>query len=62
MGKPRRHHNNKGYRQIKNGGTSRSLRAIARRLGLIRQFRGKPWRKGQTTAIDDWFPLPEDQS
>lgn len=32
--KTRRHHNNKGLRQIKNGGTYRSLKRIARKLGL----------------------------
>ena len=35
----KRHHNNKGYRQVKRGKTAKSLKAIARRLGL--PFRAK---------------------
>lgn len=32
--KTRRHHNNKGYRQIKRGKTTDQVMAIARRLGI----------------------------
>lgn len=32
--KTRRHHNNKGYRQIKRGKTFDQVRAMARRLGV----------------------------
>jgi hypothetical protein len=32
--KTRRHHNNKGYRQIKRGKTAVGLKAIAKKLGL----------------------------
>ena len=32
--KERRHHNNKGYRQIKNGSTHKSLQYIIRKLNL----------------------------
>jgi hypothetical protein len=32
--KPRRHHNNYGARQIHNGGTTRSLQRIARKLRI----------------------------
>lgn len=30
----RRHHNNKGYRQIKLGNTCKQVEAIAKRLGI----------------------------
>jgi hypothetical protein len=30
----RRHHNNKGYRQIKNGGTTKQVKRIAKKLGI----------------------------
>lgn len=30
----RRHHNNKGYRQIKNGRPEKDMRNLARRLGI----------------------------
>lgn len=30
----RRHHNNKGYRQIKRGKTRRQVQCLARRLGI----------------------------
>ena len=39
--KRRRHHNNKGTRQIKNGKTAKDLFHIARRLGLAKVFKGK---------------------
>lgn len=32
--KTRRHHNNKGYRQIKRGKTATQLKHMCRRLGL----------------------------
>lgn len=32
--KTRRHHNNKGYRQIKRGKTREQVKAIAKRLGI----------------------------
>jgi hypothetical protein len=32
--KPRRHHNNKGVRQIRRGKTQRQVECIARRLGI----------------------------
>lgn len=32
--KLRKHHNNKGFRQIKNGATQRQAKRIARRLGI----------------------------
>lgn len=32
--KQRRHHNNKGSRQIKRGGTVKAVRRIAAKLGL----------------------------
>ena len=39
--KHRKHHNNKGTRQIKSGRVAKDLFHIARRLGLARVFRGK---------------------
>lgn len=30
----RRHHNNKGYRQIKNGKTAKQVQHIAKKLGI----------------------------
>lgn len=32
--KTRRHHNNKGYRQIKNGTPEKQMRRLAKRLGI----------------------------
>jgi len=32
--KTRRHHNNKGYRQIKNGKASKGIAIIAHKLGI----------------------------
>ena len=32
--KTRKHHNNKGYRQIKNGTTRKQVKAIAKRLKI----------------------------
>ncbi len=32
--RPRRHHNNKGWRQIRTGGCDRTLRRIAKRLRI----------------------------
>jgi hypothetical protein len=32
--KDRKHHNNKGYRQIKNGKCERSLQLLAKKLGI----------------------------
>ena len=34
----RRHHNNKGYRQIKNGGTHKSLQRIIRRVNPMKSI------------------------
>lgn len=39
--KERRHHNNKGERQIRRGKTTTQLRRIAKRLGLKVVVRGK---------------------
>ena len=39
--KTRRHHNNKGYRQIKRGKTRKQVEVMARRLGI----KYKPKRK-----------------
>lgn len=36
----RKHHNNKGRRQIKTGGCAKSLYKICRRLGLQKHFIG----------------------
>jgi hypothetical protein len=36
--KDRKHHNNKGTRQIKNGKTDRDLKHIAKRLGLLKEY------------------------
>ena len=32
--KTRKHHNNKGYRQIKNGDTKKQVKNIAKKLGI----------------------------
>lgn len=40
--KQRRHHNNKGYRQIKRGRTREQVREIARRLNIPYQFDAQP--------------------
>lgn len=32
--KTRRHHNNKGYRQIKRGKTAKQIKRIAEKLGI----------------------------
>ena len=37
--KLRKHHNNKGYRQIKNGGPSKQMRRLAKKLKV--KFSGK---------------------
>jgi len=34
----RRHHNNKGYRQIKRGKTATQLLSICRKLKLLKQY------------------------
>ena len=39
----RRHHNNKGYRMIKNGTTERQVRAMAKRMGI-------PYGKGERSC------------
>lgn len=41
--KTRRHHNNKGLRQIKRGKTAGQLRAMCKRLGL--PFRNRPSKR-----------------
>ena len=43
--KKRRHHNNKGYRQIKEGKTNRQLYSIAKKLGLHDVYKG--YKKGE---------------
>lgn len=32
--KSRKHHNNKGYRQIKNGTTKKFIKSLAKKLGI----------------------------
>lgn len=38
----RRHHNNKGYRQIKNGRTIKQAERIAKKLGINKDIESEP--------------------
>lgn len=48
MTRPKKHHNNKGYRQIKNGNTAKPLQRLAVRMGV--EFKaGRPIPKPKPT-------------
>jgi hypothetical protein len=57
MYKRRRHHNNKGYRQIKRGQTERQVRKMIRKLGLANLKPNKKVMKSITIASTVLFLL-----